>query len=73
MAEAWKNGDEEAARRVYSEGLLTFACAFSLTVPKVANSIRRGFAAHSFPIALGDRDPPSVRLAKPVDRDLRAR
>lgn len=25
MAEAWKNGDEETARRVYSEGLLTFA------------------------------------------------
>lgn len=25
MAEAWKNGDEAAARRVYSEGLLTFA------------------------------------------------
>ena len=25
MAEAWKNGDEATARRVYSEGILTFA------------------------------------------------
>lgn len=32
MAEAWKNDDEETARRVYSEGLLTFASVCLLAV-----------------------------------------
>ncbi len=32
MAEAWKNGDEATARRVYSEGLLTFASVCLLAI-----------------------------------------
>ena len=32
MAEAWRDGDEETARRVYSEGLLTFASVCLLAI-----------------------------------------
>ncbi len=40
MAEAWKDGDEEAARRAYSEGLLTFSL-----VCLIATLLAAGFAA----------------------------
>lgn len=32
MAEAWKNGDEETGRRVYAEGLLTFASVCAVAI-----------------------------------------